>query len=229
MLPVIKIQKSQSLRKLYPILFEIGLILSLLFSLLMVKIDFYPAEEEIEYEVKQEVVQIEELEMTRQDAPPPPPPRPPVPVEVPNDEIIVQEKLNFESELNLSDKLHIPPPPKPQGPEDAEEGEKEIFVVVEQMPELIGGIASVMKEIEYPEMALRAGIEGRVVVQFVIDEKGNVVNPEVIRGIGGGCDEEAVRAIKKAKFIPGLQRGVPVKVRYSIPITFSLASTESSK
>ncbi len=229
MLPVIKIQKSQSLRKLYPILFEIGLILSLLFTLFMVKIDFYPAEEEIEYEVKQEVVQIEEIEMTRQDTPPPPPPRPPVPVEVPNDEIIVQEKLNFDSELNLSDKLHIPPPPKPQGPEKAEEGENEIFVVVEQMPELIGGIASVMKEIEYPEMALRAGIEGRVVVQFVIDEQGNVVNPEVIRGIGGGCDEEAVRAIKKAKFIPGLQRGVPVKVRYSVPITFSLASTKSSK
>jgi len=229
MLRVTNFRKNQSLKTLYPIFFEVGLILSLLFSLLMVKVDFYPEQEEIEYDVRQEVVQMEEIELTRQDAAPPPPPRPPVPVEVPNDEIIVQEELNFEAELNLSDKLYIPPPPKNQNPEESEKNDDEIFIVVEQMPELIGGIASIMNEIDYPEMARMAGIEGRVVVQFVIDENGNVINPKVIRGIGGGCDEEAVRAIKTAKFIPGLQRGIPVKVRYSIPITFSLASTKSSK
>jgi len=229
MLRVTNFRKNQSLKTLYPIFFEVGLILSLLFSLLMVKVDFYPEQEEMEYDVRQEVVQMEEIELTRQDAAPPPPPRPPVPVEVPNDEIIVQEELNFEAELNLSDKLYIPPPPKNQNPEESEKNDDEIFIVVEQMPELIGGIASIMNEIDYPEMARMAGIEGRVVVQFVIDENGNVINPKVIRGIGGGCDEEAVRAIKTAKFIPGLQRGIPVKVRYSIPITFSLASTKSSK
>ncbi|MEX0595435.1 MAG: energy transducer TonB, partial [Candidatus Paceibacterota bacterium] len=61
-----------------------------------------------------------------------------------------------------------------------------------------------------------------VVVQFIIDEEGNVNDPVVVRGIGGGCDEEAVRAVSKAKFIPGKQRGKPVRVRYSLPVTFRL-------
>ncbi len=94
------------------------------------------------------------------------------------------------------------------------------------MPELKGGLASVQNRIKYPEMALKAGIEGRVVVQFVIDEKGNVTNPVVVRGIGGGCDEEALKAVKEAKFEPGRQRGKPVMVRYSLPVTFKLNQAE---
>ena len=106
--------------------------------------------------------------------------------------------------------------------EEAEEAEEEIFVVVEQMPELIGGIAALQKEIRSPEMARQAGVNGRVFVQFIVDEMGNVSNPVVLRGIGGGCDEEALRVIKKAKFKPGMQRGKAVKVRYVIPIVFKL-------
>ncbi|MDV7394015.1 energy transducer TonB, partial [Arthrospira platensis SPKY1] len=95
-------------------------------------------------------------------------------------------------------------------------------MVVEQQPELIGGIAKLQSNIRYPEIARKAGIEGRVFVQFVVDEQGNVNNPVVIRGIGGGCDEEALKAVQKAKFKPGMQRGRPVKVRYSLPIVFKL-------
>ena len=98
----------------------------------------------------------------------------------------------------------------------------DVFVAVEQMPELIGGLASVQSLIEYPETARRGGIEGRVVVEYVVDEQGTVNDPKVVRGIGGGCDEEAIRVVKLATFKPGKQRGKPVKVKMSMPILFRL-------
>ena len=75
---------------------------------------------------------------------------------------------------------------------------------------------------KYPEIAKKAGVEGRVYLQFVVDEQGNVHDPIVTRGIGAGCDEEAIRAIREAKFKPGKQRGKAVKVKMSLPITFKL-------
>ena len=107
---------------------------------------------------------------------------------------------------------------------DDEEIEDEVFVVVENPPVLIGGIASVQKRIQYPELARNAGIEGRVVIQFVVTSTGEIANPKVVRGIGGGCDEAALEALKYAKFQPGMQRGRPVNVSYSLPIPFSLKS-----
>lgn len=225
--PIRYFRNQNHLKKYYYINIEIGLILSLLIVTTIFRIDFYPEQEEIDYKVTDEIVKIEEIEQTRQEAAPPPPPRPPVPVEVPNDEILIDEHIEFDTELNFSDRLDVPPPPADK--EEEEEVEDEIFVVVEKMPELIGGISSVMEDLRYPEMARMAGIEGRVIVQFVIDEKGNVIDPHVVRGIGGGCDKEAVRAVQQAKFSPGMQRGRPVKVRYSIPVTFNLAKSENSK
>ena len=118
-----------------------------------------------------------------------------------------------------------PPPPSP--PEiifspKADNGEEDVFMIVEQMPELIGGLTSIQKHIKYPHIAKKAGIEGRVFIQFVVDTNGNVVDPVVVRGIGGGCDEEAVRAVSQAKFKPGKQRGQTVKVKMSVPVTFKL-------
>jgi protein TonB len=95
-------------------------------------------------------------------------------------------------------------------------------VVVEQMPVLIGGMGNLQKQVNYPETARQAGIEGTVIVQFIVSETGSVINPKVIRGIGGGCDEAAIEAVKKATFNPGSQRGVPVPVQYSLPIVFRL-------
>lgn len=69
---------------------------------------------------------------------------------------------------------------------------------------------------------MQANIEGRVIVQFVINKEGDVTQPVVLRGIGGGCDEEALRVIKLAKFRPGMQRGKPVPVKYTIPILFKM-------
>lgn len=120
----------------------------------------------------------------------------------------------------------MPPSPPVPGSGDTTITEEDFFVVVEEMPELIGGLASVQRKIEYPEMARRAGIEGRVYVQFIVNENGDVEDPRVIRGIGGGADEAALDAVQSAKFKPGVQRGRPVRVQYSLPIVFRLDNSE---
>lgn len=105
----------------------------------------------------------------------------------------------------------------------AAEQSEEVFMVVEAMPEIIGGLASIQEEIKYPATAQEAGIEGRVLIQFIVDTSGSVMNPIVLRGIGGGCDEEAIRALKEMKFKPGRQGGEVVPVKMTLPITFKLA------
>lgn len=223
--PITRMKRNSTLRKNYFISIELGLIFSLALFIFLFKMDFYPqqGDEQVFFEVQEEVF-VEEIVQTKQTDTPPPPPRPPVPVEVPNDEIIADDIVELDLEFDLDGPMDLPPPPPKQAEEEIED---EIFVVVEQPPVLIGGIAGVQKRIVYPELALKVGIEGRVVVQFVVDREGRVVNPVVMRGIGGGCDEEAIRAVKTAKFQPGMQRGRPVAVRYSLPITFKIYNKDS--
>lgn len=96
------------------------------------------------------------------------------------------------------------------------------FVAVEEMPEPIGGIKGIQEKILYPEIAKRAGVEGKVYILAFVDESGNVTKAQVLKGIGAGCDEAARDAVIQTKFKPGKQRGVPVKVQVSIPIIFKL-------
>jgi protein TonB len=207
---------NADLRRFYGVLYQVGLIAALVVFIAAVRFEFRSAPpEEIELN-EQEVVEMEEIVQTRQMETPPPPPRPPVPVEVPNDEVIEDVDINIDADLALDGPLNVPPPPPP-----AEE-EEDFFTVVENMPELIGGLAGLQASITYPEMARKAGIEGRVFLQFIVNERGEVENPRVVRGIGGGCDEEALKAIRKAKFKPGLQRGRPVRVQYNLPVVFKL-------
>jgi len=209
--------EKADLRSKYPMMIEIGLIASLLLLITAFTVD-YRAESQFEIrEEKQIVVEMEEIEQTQQIEKPPPPPRPPVPIEVPNDEVLEDEIIDIDAEINFDEPVVLPPPPP-----KAEEEEPEIFIVVENMPELIGGIASLQKRVRYPEIAKKAGVEGTVFLQFVVDEQGNVVDPVVLKGIGAGCDEEALKAIRQAKFTPGKQRGKPVKVKFSLPVRFRL-------
>jgi len=100
--------------------------------------------------------------------------------------------------------------------------EKEYSTSVEEMPMPVGGLYSIQSKIKYPEIAKRAGVEGKVFVQAFIDENGNVVEAKIIKGIGAGCDEAALDAVKSTKFSPGKEKGKPVKVQVSIPIMFKL-------
>jgi TonB family protein len=101
-------------------------------------------------------------------------------------------------------------------------GKETYFVKVDEMPEPIGGMKSIQEKIVYPELAKRAGIEGRVFIMAFIDETGNVADAKVIKGVGHGLDEAALEAVKQAKFIPGKQKGEPKKVQIAIPIVFKL-------
>ena len=210
-------KREADLRLKYNIHLQIGFIISITLFITIFNIRIptkAPATIIIE---EQEEIFIEEVIQTKQIETPPPPPRPPVPVEVPNDEIIEDEIIDLDTELDLDGPLDLPPPPK------SEETQDDFFVVVEQMPQLIGGLALLQKKVKYPEMARRAAIEGRVTIQFIVNEQGEVENPRVIRGIGGGCDEEALKAVMTARFKPGMQRGRPVRVQYSLPIVFRFA------
>ncbi len=208
---------KSDLRKYYTVFLESGLIVVLIIFLVAMKVDFRGEQKEVDLTEEQEVVKMEEITQTEHKEKPPPPPRPPVPVEVPNDEIVEDQNFDISADLNMGDKLEMPPPP-----EEEEEEEEDFFVVVEQMPKLKGGLAKLQGCVNYPEMARKAGIEGRVIVQFIVNEKGNVEEPRVVRGIGGGADKEAVRCVKQADFQPGMQRGNPVRVQYSLPVVFKL-------
>ncbi|MBK8944951.1 MAG: TonB family protein [Ignavibacteriae bacterium] len=106
---------------------------------------------------------------------------------------------------------------------------EEYFQAVEEMPSPIGGIQAIQQKIFYPELARKAGIEGRVYLKAFIDENGNVASAEIIKGLDGGLSEAAMEAVKATKFEPGRQRGVPVKVQVSIPILFKLSNDEVKK
>lgn len=204
------------LRQYYTVFLEIGLVVVLLIFIVAMKMTFVSEKPNTDLTEEQEVVEMEEITQTEQEETPPPPPKPQVPVEVPNDEIIEDQEINLDAEMDMDQKLDMPDPPA------EEEEEEDFFVAVENMPELKGGLASLQKKINYPDMARKAGIEGKVIIQFIVNEQGQVEDPRVIRGIGGGCDDEALRVVKQAEFEPGRQRGEPVRVQYSLPITFRL-------
>jgi protein TonB len=104
---------------------------------------------------------------------------------------------------------------------------EETFLNVEQAPQYTGGAEAMasflQKNLKYPMQASRAGIQGRVFVQFTIGSDGKVENVAALKGIGFGCDEEAVRVVKMMQnWMPGRQAGIPVRVRFTLPISFQL-------
>jgi TonB family protein len=105
--------------------------------------------------------------------------------------------------------------------------EKDAFTFVEQMPEFVGGVNALMNfmqsNVKYPAEAKQNGVEGKVMVQFIVDEQGKVIEPKIIKGIGYGCDEEALRVINLLKeWKPGRHNGKAVKVKMVIPFVFKL-------
>ena len=97
-----------------------------------------------------------------------------------------------------------------------------IYLMCEKMPELVGGMDALQKKIRYPLQAKSLGVQGVVYVQSIINEKGEIITPKVVKKLGAGCDEEAIRVLKKSKFKPGYDKGKPVKVRFTLPIFFRL-------
>ncbi len=216
----IKKNPKVDLKRKYKRYLETGIIISLAFLIIAFK--FFPdiQKDDVKIEGPQELVQVEDVEATKQEAAPPPPPKPPIPIEAPSDDVLDDIEIG-ETDLDIDEVVSAPPPPPKQEEAEVEE-EPVFFVAVEDMPEPIGGIAGIQQKIVYPEIAKRAGVQGRVFVKAFVDENGNVSKVELIKGIGAGCDEAAMDAVKQTKFKPGKQRGKPVKVQVSIPVLFKL-------
>lgn len=181
---------------------------------------------------RQEIVEMQEITQTEQQAAPPPPQRPASLVEVPNDVVIEDEPLNLDASLDLNASLDVtgPPPsaPAPEAePEESAPAEDEVFIAVEVKPELIGGQAAIYDKIQYPPVARQAGVEGRVILQFIVDEDGTVTDPRVLQSPHSMLSKEALRVIQLVRFTPGRQRSQPVKVQMALPIVFRLTDPDS--
>lgn len=191
---------------------------------------------------KEKVVGVTMENLKQEEAPPPPPPPPPPEALVEKVKFtapVVVEDTTIETGLMVMDDLNkvvsteVPTEEveveiKDEGPKVIETPvQAEIFTVVEEQPGYPGGeearISFLQQNIRYPEEAKELGIQGRVFVTFVVEVDGSITDVRVLRGIGGGCDEEAVRVVKAMpKWVPGKQRGVPVRVQFNLPIKFTL-------
>jgi protein TonB len=206
--------------------FSIGLLVTM--SLVLVAFEFRDYEEKIADLVQRNSDVFEEtIEVPPTDIPPPPPPQvqAPVIVEVPDEEEIEEEiNVNLDIEVSQDTKVEeviVKPVEEPKEETD------EIFTIVEESAAPKGGMAAFYKyvgdKMKYPPQARRMGIDGKVFVEFVINKDGSISDVKAVKGIGAGCDEEAVRVVQSAPpWSPGKQRGKPVKQRMVLPITFKL-------
>ncbi len=206
--------------------FEIGLIVALLIvfgafeykSYDKITIDL--ASRDID-DTPEEIIPITEQKVK---PPPPPPPKQVTKITIVDDDEEVDEDIDIDVDADDDTEMdeYIPP-----DDDDEEIDELEIFTVVEAMPEFPGGMAKLMgflsKNIKYPPLAKESGIQGRVFINFVVEPNGSISKVQVLRGIGGGCDEEAIRVVNSMpKWKPGMQRGKPVRVSYNLPVKFTL-------
>ncbi|MDF9795679.1 protein TonB [Catalinimonas alkaloidigena] len=174
--------------------------------------------------VEDDFEDVMEIPPTEQPPPPPPKIQQPEIIEVPDEEEI-EEEIEIDLDVEITEDTQIEEMVFEEAPE--EEVSDEIFMVVEDQPEPQGGMQAfyeyVGKNLKYPSQARRMGIEGKVFVQFVVNTDGSITQVQAIKGIGAGCDAEAVRVLENApKWKPGKQRGRPVRVRMVLPITFKL-------
>lgn len=177
----------------------------------------------------EEAIEEEQIPVT-EETPPEEMPPPEVTVtdlfEIVEDDVVIDNEVKFEDDETSEDKVVEIYAPVLQAEE--EEVEEEIFVIVEDMPKFRGGDINtfrdwVQKRVRYPELATENGIQGRVFISFVVETNGNVSNVTVTRSVDALLDEAAKEAVSASpKWEPGMQRGRPVRVKYSIPIIFQL-------
>ena len=173
---------------------------------------------------EEEIIPITEQEQPKQAPPPPEAPKVEEVLEIMDNDSDVEE-----STIQASDDTQAAVEVKytPVEVEEEEVEEQQIFQVVEEMPEFPGGMSECMKflskNIKYPTISQENGVQGRVIVQFVVNRDGSIVDPVVVRGVDPYLDKEALRVIQMMpKWKPGKQRGKAVRVKYTVPVMFRL-------
>lgn len=209
----------------------IGLVAALGITLLAFEWTTKPAELASLGTLDASAVEEEVIPITRQEemkTPPPPPPQ--TVVEVLN---IVDNNAQVNDDLSIFDseadnETFVDVAPIVQAKEEKEEAEEaQVFFIVEEMPEFPGGEAAlrafIAKSINYPVIAQENGIQGKVYVTFVVDKDGGISEAKIARGVDSSLDKEALRVVNSLpKWKPGKQRGKPVRVSYTVPISFVL-------
>ena len=223
----IKKSPKADLRNKRGLLLEIGLVISL--CLVIGAFAYTPKERKIEkMDLQAAIVEEEIVEITRQDQKPPEPPKR-VEVKVIADLLqVVTNDTKITTEVDFAEfdeNTEVI-----QQVEVAEETieDDQPFLIAETMPSFQGGDLNtfrnwVQQNVKFPQIALENGIQGRVSCSFVVNKDGSIVDAEVIRGVDPSLDKEALRVINSMpKWSPGKQRGKPVRVKYTVPVTFRL-------
>ena len=211
--PKISIERKRGL------LFQIGLVITLLVVLVAFEWKSYEKTDHSLGQLQMDDLEDEMIPITRQEEkPPPPPPPPPEIIEIVEDEVEIENELEVE-DTDTDENEFIE--------QEEEEDSDEVFLVVEQMPVFPGGDLGLMKFIQkttkYPPIAKENDITGKVYVSYVVNKKGKVTNVKVVRSVDKYLDAEAVRVVKLLPYTTaGKQRGKPVNVQYTIPINFTL-------
>ena len=173
---------------------------------------------------EEEIIPITEQEQPKQAPPPPEAPKVEEVLEIMDNDSKVEE-----STIQASDDTQAAVEVKytPVEVEEEEVEEQQIFQVVEEMPEFPGGMGECMKwlgkNIKYPTISQENGVQGRVIIQFVVNRDGSIVDAQVARGVDPYLDKEALRVVgQMPKWKPGKQRGKEVRVKYTLPVMFRL-------
>lgn len=209
---------------------QIGLVIALVLCLLAFNWTTGQKNNSVFEGMTEQAIEEEQIPVT-EEIPPEQAPPPEVTVtdlfEIVQDDVVLTNEVSFDDDETTEDKVvEIYAPVSLQAEEEATE--EEVFVIVEDMPKFKGGDINkfrewVQKRVRYPEIASENGIQGRVYITFVVETSGLVSNVSVTRSVDALLDEAAKEAVEASpKWEPGLQRGRPVRVRYSIPIIFQI-------
>ncbi len=208
---------------------QVGLIVALIACLGALEWTSGQKKESIFTGMTEEAIEEEQIPVT-EEIPPEEMPPPEVTVtelfEIVDDDVFIEHEVKFEADETSEDRVVEIYAPVLQAEEEAVEDE--IFVIVEEMPKFRGGDLNtfrewVQKRVRYPELAAENSIQGRVYITFVVETNGMVSNITVTRSVDPLLDEAAKEAVAASpKWTPGMQRGRPARVKYSIPIVFQL-------
>jgi protein TonB len=209
---------------------SISLCLSLIFAIGMFEWKFVENGSEVNLNLNErDFEDLLDIPQTEQIQKPPVQAQAPMIIEVADEEIIEEIEINLDIEMTEETRIEEVIFTNDEGEAMAEESVDEIFTIVEEQPLPKGGYKAfydfVSDNLRYPAQARRMGMEGRVFVEFVVEKDGSLTDIKVVKGIGAGCNEEAIRVIAAApKWNPGKQRGREVRVRMIMPIVFKLVT-----
>ncbi len=226
----IKEYKSRIVRAQTVLFLSIGLCVSLLMALAAFEWRFSSQTDLIQLaENNSRYDELLDIPVTHQVQKPPTIISSPAIIEVADEKILETIEVNLDIEMSEDTRIEAVTYAPQQIESLPEEKVDEIFTIVEEQPSPTGGMREfynyVAENLTYPPKASRMGIEGRVFVEFIVEKDGSLTDIKIAKGIGGGCDEEAIRVISEApRWNPGRQRGQPVRVRRVMPIVFKLLS-----